>query len=220
MHALQQQRARSVASSQLPGPRLIVPRSQPCSLSPPTPSQCSTVCSNWKAFGPTSEFQDGDAEYFRVTNRLSQQHEWFAPRPDTVDDEAMEAGSSSGSGLLTDPRQRPEFGLSMKQISALGLSGAQSRLPDPVSRSGRKMTTCSQRFISRLMRLCRSRCHPEIILGGRNSAPISLDTTRSAWQEQHGHRVSMGKGLSLPAWCMYQRATLVIHAHTCNRQWD
>ena len=136
MHA-HRQRARSTATSSSHasiGPRLsIVPlRSQPCSLQP-AQSQCSTICSNWKAFGPTSEYSDGDREYYALTNRLSQQHEWFAPRPDTNNDEAMEAGSSSGSGLLTDPRQRPEYGLSVKQISALGLSGAQSRLPDPVS---------------------------------------------------------------------------------------
>ena len=138
MHACHQ-RARFAGSSSGPslvGSRLSVPRSQPCNLYQPAQSQCSTVCGNWKAFGPTSEFADGDAEYFKVTNRLSQQHEWFAPRPETVDEEGMEAGSSSsGSGLLGDPRQRPEYGLSVKQISALGLSGAQSRLPDPVSRT-------------------------------------------------------------------------------------
>ena len=120
-------------------PRVSSLRTQPCSVSTGAPNfhgQCSTVCSNWKAFGPTADHADGDAEYYRVTNRLSQQHEWFAPRPETSDEDGMEPGSSgSSSQLLQDPRQRPEYGLSVKQIAALGLNGAQSRLPDPVSPS-------------------------------------------------------------------------------------
>jgi hypothetical protein len=98
-----------------------------------SPSPAVVTCRNWKAFGPTQDHADGDAEYFRLTNQLNQQHEWFAPRPDVSDDDAMEVGpSDSSSTLLQDKRQRPEYGLSMKQISALGLTGNQARLPDPV----------------------------------------------------------------------------------------
>ena len=138
MHANLRTRAAPLGGAHA-GPRLSSSRTQPCSLSTGAPSvhgQCSTVCSNWKAFGPTADHADGDAEYYRVTNRLSQQHEWFAPRPETSDEDGMEPGSSgSSSQLLQDPRQRPEYGLSVKQIAALGLNGAQSRLPDPVSPS-------------------------------------------------------------------------------------
>jgi ATP-dependent Clp protease protease subunit len=103
-----------------------------------SPSPAVVSCRNWKAFGPTQDHADGDAEYFRLTNQLNQQHEWFAPRPDVSDDDAMEVGpSDSSSTLLQDKRQRPEYGLSMKQISALGLTGNQARLPDPVTLSSR-----------------------------------------------------------------------------------
>ena len=104
----------------------------------------NTALSNWKAFGPTSEYSDGDAEYFQVTNRLSQQHEWFSPRPSVADEDMQPGSSESSSGLLQDVRERPEYGLSTKQISALGLNGAASRLPDPVSSVGDRPETLSR----------------------------------------------------------------------------
>lgn len=101
-----------------------------------------TVCSNWKAFGPTAEYSDGDAEYFRVSDRLSQQHEWFAPRPGTSEEDGpQEEGPEDGrmqEQLLQDHRTRPEYGLSPKQIAALGLNSPHARLPDPATLSSRR----------------------------------------------------------------------------------
>lgn len=80
---------------------------------------------NWKAFGPTSEFSDGDADYYATSNRLSQQYDWFAPR-DQPEPEPEEQPQPEQD------RNKPSFGLSQKQISALGLSGPRLNLPDPV----------------------------------------------------------------------------------------
>lgn len=88
-----------------------------------------TKCRNWKAFGPTADHSDGDAEYFRLTNKLADQYEWFAPKHDVeeegeVDEEAPAA-------------ERPEFGLTPKQIAALGLTGRQHQLQDSSTLSSR-----------------------------------------------------------------------------------
>jgi len=74
---------------------------------------------DWKVFGPTAEYSDGDAEYFRVTNQLADQYEWFAPR------QQPEEG-------VDEEQERSEFGLSPHQIAALGLSGPRSALPSSV----------------------------------------------------------------------------------------
>ncbi len=87
---------------------------------------------NWKAFGPTSEFSEGDADYFRLTNRLSEQYGLFRP-PQEPDQEDSGIPSEAQQPTLLSDTGRPEFGLSPKQIAALGLSGPQASLPDPVS---------------------------------------------------------------------------------------
>lgn len=83
----------------------------------------------WKVFGPTNSYSDGDAEFYRVSNSLAQQYEWFAPRP-----EEEGAAAADGEGLLEqqDPR-KPLYGLTPQQIAALGLSGNRVNTPDPVS---------------------------------------------------------------------------------------
>eukprot|EP00955_Chlamydomonas_euryale_P034559 349824-Chlamydomonas_euryale.AAC.12 len=131
-------RARS-AAGRAASPRAAARTVPLCSTSRRTLSITSRtpMCRNWKAFGPTSEHNDGDADFYRLTDRLSSQYGLFQPNESTHQDaDALESPSEAATpGLLRDPRQRPEFGLSQKQIAALGLSGPQMRLPDPVRHS-------------------------------------------------------------------------------------
>lgn len=85
------------------------------------------AASKWKVFGPTNSYSDGDAEFYRVSNSLAQQYEWFAPRPE-------EHGNAAAEEELEqqDPK-KPLYGLTPQQIAALGLSGARVNTPDPVS---------------------------------------------------------------------------------------
>lgn len=85
------------------------------------------AASKWKVFGPTNSYSDGDAEFYRVSNSLAQQYEWFAPRPEEQDNAAAEEEL-----LQQDPR-KPLYGLTPQQIAALGLSGNRVNTPDPVS---------------------------------------------------------------------------------------
>jgi hypothetical protein len=91
---------------------------------------------NWKVFGPSAEYSDGDADYYALSNRLSQQYDWFAPRgPQPEEGEEAGPAPPTGSGELLLPGReplRPEYGLSAKQIEALGLSGPRTNTPDPV----------------------------------------------------------------------------------------
>ncbi len=88
----------------------------------PSRKQSSRI-NNWKAFGPTAEWSDGDAEYFKVTNQLADKYEWFAPQHE----------EQEPSTAPQQEEEKPEYGLTPKQIAALGLSGSQAHLPDPVS---------------------------------------------------------------------------------------
>jgi hypothetical protein len=89
----------------------------------------AAAAGKWKVFGPTNSYSDGDAEFYRVSNSLAQQYEWFAPRPEEED-----AAAADEEGLLEqqDPR-KPLYGLTPQQIAALGLSGNRVNTPDPVS---------------------------------------------------------------------------------------
>jgi ATP-dependent Clp protease protease subunit len=118
--------------------------SQPCSVGPPVLARrparparrVRPSAGNWKVFGPTTDYSDGDAEFYRVTSRLADQHEWFAPRePDT---QAPEEGQGEGDEL--------EFGLTQRQIAGLGLSSTRSSLPDPVSSDGSAMQGARMRL--------------------------------------------------------------------------
>jgi hypothetical protein len=92
------------------------------------------VCHNWRAFGPTQEHSDGDADFYQTASRLTAQYpQWFPQQPQEEMPDVQEE-TQQQSGLLRErDALRPEFGLSTKQIQALGLGGMQSRLPDPVS---------------------------------------------------------------------------------------
>lgn len=94
------------------------------------------VCRNWRAFGPSSEHNDGDSEFYQTASRLTAQYpQWF---PNQHQDELTDEETPLlDRGLVRDQHMRPEFGLSAKQIQALNLGGMQSRLPDPVRRSFR-----------------------------------------------------------------------------------
>lgn len=97
-------------------------------------SKSSVVAhNNWRVFGPTNSYSDGDAEYFATTNRLAQQYEWFAPGPDAQEEEQPSTSSAPEDQRLERPGTRSTWGLSEKQIAALGLSGPQLSTPDPVS---------------------------------------------------------------------------------------
>lgn len=77
----------------------------------------------WQVFGPSSEYSDGDAEYFRLTNQLADQYEWFAPGRQQEEQAPAEEQQED----------KPLYGLTPQQIAALGLSGPGINTPDPVS---------------------------------------------------------------------------------------
>jgi hypothetical protein len=85
------------------------------------------AASKWKVFGPTNSYSDGDAEFYQVSNRLAQQYEWFAPRPEE------EGNAAAEEELEEQDPKKPLYGLTPQQIAALGLSGARVNTPDPVS---------------------------------------------------------------------------------------
>lgn len=85
----------------------------------------AAAASKWKVFGPTASYSDGDAEFFRVSNSLAQQYEWFAPRPE-------EQESAVDEELEQQDPKKPLYGLTPQQIAALGLSGSRVNTPDPV----------------------------------------------------------------------------------------
>lgn len=95
--------------------------------------------SNWKVFGPRSSHSDGDAEFYRVSNRLAQQYEWFAPgsEEEAAAAEAAELQQQQRQQLLVEQDHRkPLYGLTPQQIQALGLSGPRVNTPDPVRVGG------------------------------------------------------------------------------------
>ena len=123
--------ARSSKAQPFSAPRPAV--QLPSSCSPSAAARTAPVAhNNWRTFGPTAEHSDGDAEYYQLTNRLAQQHEWFAPREQ---DDGAAPGSSQPGNVATSIED-PGFGLSERQIRALGLTGPQSNMPDPVSMDG------------------------------------------------------------------------------------
>lgn len=85
------------------------------------------AASKWKVFGPTNSYSDGDAEFFRLSNSLAQQHEWFAPRPEDQEQEEGAADADAEQDVT-----KPLYGLTPQQIAALGLSGSRVNTPDPV----------------------------------------------------------------------------------------
>eukprot|EP00878_Enallax_costatus_P003993 GHUV01004216.1.p1 GENE.GHUV01004216.1~~GHUV01004216.1.p1 ORF type:complete len:414 (+),score=96.53 GHUV01004216.1:153-1244(+) len=85
-----------------------------------------SAASKWKVFGPTTSYSDGDAEFFRLSNSLADQYEWFAPRPE--DDTAVEEQQQE---------EKPLYGLTPRQIAALGLSGSGIKTPDPATLSSK-----------------------------------------------------------------------------------
>ena len=92
-------------------------------------SRCTTharlVVRSWKVWGPTAEYSDGDADFYRTTSRLADQYEWFAPGRQ-AEEQPQEEAETAG-------RERSEWGLTERQIAALGLSGPRTSVPDSVS---------------------------------------------------------------------------------------
>ncbi len=104
------------------------------------PRTTSMVAQSWKTFGPSQSYSDGDAEYFALTSRLQDQYDLFAPPAQQEEpspqqeEEPQQPSTSTPSGVEQQrSRRRPEFGLSTKQIQALGLAGQRFNTPDPVS---------------------------------------------------------------------------------------
>jgi hypothetical protein len=107
------------------------------SLAPARASEQITrpSAANWKVFGPTAEYSDGDADFYRLTSQLSDQYEWFAPRErDGLGQQEDGQQQQEGAPQQQQRRRqrRPEFGLSPREIQALGLSGTLRSQPDPV----------------------------------------------------------------------------------------
>ncbi|WIA20190.1 hypothetical protein OEZ85_006038 [Tetradesmus obliquus] len=94
-----------------------------------SPSKSRTVpaAHKWQVFGPSSEYSDGDAEYFRLTNQLADQYEWFAPGRQQEEQAAAEEQQED----------KPLYGLTPQQIAALGLSGPGINTPDPATLSSK-----------------------------------------------------------------------------------
>lgn len=130
---LQQQRPRAGAPGAARGAAAAKIARPPRASAPSARRQRPSVAvaNNWKVFGPTAEYSDGDAEFYRLTSQLSDQYEWFAPREPS---QQPPAGPEDPEQQLTQQQRsaRPEFGMSPREIAALGLSGARGNLPDPV----------------------------------------------------------------------------------------
>lgn len=127
-------RPQAAGAVRAPHQRAAVPSSSARCI---TPARRSVSMTNWKTFGPSSHYSDGDAEYFQVTNRLQQQYELFTPRPEQPEQQDVsQPGPSNVLEQGATQRTRPEFGLSARQIAALGLSGPRLSTPDPVSALG------------------------------------------------------------------------------------
>lgn len=92
----------------------------------------AAAAGKWKVFGPTNSYSDGDAEFYRVSNSLAQQYEWFAPRPEEED-----AAAAAEEGLEQQDPRKPLYGLTPQQIAALGLSGNRVNTPDPATLSAK-----------------------------------------------------------------------------------
>lgn len=86
-----------------------------------------TAAAKWQVFGPRSSYSDGDAEYFRLTNQLADQYEWFAP--------GSEEEAADEQQQQQQDERKPLYGLTPQQIAALGLTGPGINTPDPVSSS-------------------------------------------------------------------------------------
>lgn len=94
----------------------------------------------WQTFGPSQSHMDGDAEFYSLSDRLAQQHPGFAPTSSIQGEPAVDLTSTSEQDIEEEViqelrRTRPEFGLSARQINALGLSGLRLNMPDSVSAS-------------------------------------------------------------------------------------
>lgn len=98
----------------------------------PASRSASHVCRNWRLYGPSAEYSDGDAQFYATTSRLASQYEWFAPGREQ-EPEQPEEPATSGSPAT----DGASFGLSPKQIAALGLAGPRGDLPDPQSLSSK-----------------------------------------------------------------------------------
>ncbi|GFR50583.1 hypothetical protein Agub_g12857, partial [Astrephomene gubernaculifera] len=120
-------------------PKLRTTGPASCASTPATapalrrPARHVVVNNNWRTFGPSAEYSDGDADYYQLTSRLSQQYEWFAPGQQQQE---QEEASSSAQEPQQDQREA-SFGLSERQIRALGLAGPRTDLPDPKTLSSK-----------------------------------------------------------------------------------
>lgn len=96
----------------------------------------SHVAANWKVWGPSADYSEGDADFYNTSNRLAKQFEWFAPREVDQPPPASPPLSPREEEVFRQAANQPEageFGLSPRQIAALGLSRPRSSMPDPVS---------------------------------------------------------------------------------------
>ncbi|KXZ48382.1 hypothetical protein GPECTOR_28g789 [Gonium pectorale] len=115
----------------------VHPSLAPTPLLRSRPARQVSVKNNWRTFGPSTEYSDGDAEYFQLTSRLSQQYEWFAPGRQQQEAEAQPEEQASSSPQTEQGLREATFGLSEREIRALGLAGPRTDMPNPKSLSSK-----------------------------------------------------------------------------------
>jgi hypothetical protein len=145
----------------------IRPTPRPCGPAGPRQARGVAVANHWKVFGPSAEYSDGDAEFFRLTSQLSDQYEWFAPGQ-RGDDPSAAPERQEDAAEQQQRVRRPEFGLSPREIAALGLSGQQHNMPDPVRGAATVPATWSARHAHLL---AQSACVGLGTAGARSAAP-------------------------------------------------
>jgi ATP-dependent Clp protease, protease subunit len=144
MRALQMQRPHT-AGARPSMARRLVPAG--VGVGAPLRSRSSTArpAANWRVFGPSASYSDGDAEYFRLSSQLADQYEWFAPsgpQQQELDEDPAQLPYGDEEPQRRRPLEsqqnprRPLYGLTPQQIAALGLSGPRVDTPDPVRDGG------------------------------------------------------------------------------------
>ncbi len=86
--------------------------------------------SSWRVFGPTQEHNDGDADFYRTTSRLNEQYPGWDSRTHHLGGQSVQEEKEGPYQRTLLTERGSEYGLSAKQIQALGLAGMPS--PDSV----------------------------------------------------------------------------------------
>ncbi|KAJ9511778.1 hypothetical protein QJQ45_022659 [Haematococcus lacustris] len=79
---------------------------------------------NWKTFGPSSSYSDGDADYFRTTDRLTHQYDWFGPKqPQREEPEEVPSKTLSSRSFLRGDKIDPShFGYNTSNMAGFTMA--------------------------------------------------------------------------------------------------